>query len=254
MGQAEAWQPKSYLEAQADMLPRDILEATCEQMEVLVQLGYVICFGVLRPRIGIFFFIITLFRVRANAWGLLRDSRRPFPETSDGLGVRNELLSSLLEFSVLSISILLTLINGDARFVQSHETGLQPYRCLEPYMVAPSGSMDPVRLILMAIVVKYLLTLLQSVVRQLLPRESAKAASVGKRRGLLLKQLRDSLLGVKEELCETQNSDEDARQPERLIRDWIAGAQQLDMDDEDFEPAAAAKQEKDSSITVQASA
>jgi hypothetical protein len=249
----EAWQPRSYLEAQAAMPQRGSLDSVCDQSEVIIQLGYVLCFGILRPRIALVFLAISLLRVRSNAWSLLDDVRRPFPEMSQGLGVVNDVLSWLVAFAVLSSSALLVLINADAGFVGVAQSSMSPHRFLEAYVLAPTGDMDVVRLLLMIIVAKYVLTVLQASVRPMLPVESSAIASGRKQRGYLLKQLRDSLLGVREELCEAQPGEE-TRQPERLIRDWVAGAQQLDMDDEDFEPAAAAKLGKEGTSGAEATA
>merc|ERR1719486_116404 len=97
----------------------------------------------------------------------------------------------------------------------------------------------------MIVALKYILTLIQSMVRMIVPTEGMAITTARKRQGHVLKQLRDYVLGVKEELAEPQQGDEQAKSPEQLIRAWVAGAQQLDMDDEDFEPAAAAKLEKE---------
>jgi hypothetical protein len=254
MGHAEAWQPRSYLEAQSQMPPRDKLQIVCDQLDVVIQLGYVLFFGVLRPRISILFLCISLIRVHAHAWGLLGDNRRPFPEATHGLGVRNEVLCKLISFSTLPASMLLVLINSDGPFVGSwigSDSNPRPSRFLEPYVLERSGDVDPVRMLIMIVAMKYILTLLQSGIHPLVPYESSATAHAQKWRSQLLKQLRDYVLGVKEELAEPQQGDEHARSPEQLIRDWVAGAQQLDMDDEDFEPAAAAKLDKETPASPQ---
>jgi hypothetical protein len=244
----DAWQPRSYLEAQVQMPPRDRLQTLCDQLDVLIQLGYVLCFGILRPRIAIVLLFISLFRVRAHAWGLLSDTRRPYPETSQGLGPRNEVLGMLVSFAALSSSILLVLVNSDGPFGEtSAADGKNTLRSqlLDPYILEDTGELNPIKLSLMIVAIKYILTLLQSSAQQFIPLESDTTVNARKWQSQLSKQLRDTVLGVKEELAEPQQGEEQSKSPEQLIRDWVAGAQQLDMDDEDFEPAATAKLEKE---------
>jgi hypothetical protein len=246
----DAWQPRSYLEAQVQMPPRDRLQTLCDQLDVLIQLGYVLCFGILRPRIAIVLLFISLFRVRAHAWGLLSDTRRPYPETSQGLGPRNEVLGMLVSFAALSSSILLVLVNCDGPFgqvgglLEDGKSSMQS-KLLDTYILDETGELNPIKLSFMIVAIKYILTLLQSTAQQFIPLESDTTVNARKWQSQLSKQLRDTVLGVKEELAEPQQGEEQSKSPEQLIRDWVAGAQQLDMDDEDFEPAATAKLEKE---------
>jgi hypothetical protein len=246
MGHGEAWQPRSYIEAQAQMPPRDRLQMMTDYMDIVIQLGYVLLFGALRPRIALLLLCVTIFRVHGHAWELLADTRRPFPEAAQGLGARKEVLNTVVSLSVFSTSIILVLINSDPPFAGAEASAaLGPSRLLEPYVIEQGGDVDPVRLLIMIVAMKCVLSFVQSLVRPLVPRESRAIANARKWQCYLLKQLRENVLGVKEELAEPQKGEEQAKSPEQLIRAWVVGAQQLDMDDEDFEPAAAAKLDKE---------
>jgi len=155
-----------------------------------------------------------------------------------------ELLAIL---AALSSSILLVLINSNGPFVQSSVDGegLMQSQLFNPYVLEDTGELNLVKLSLIIVAIKYVLTLLQSTAQHIVPLDSETTVNARKWQSQLSKQLRDTVLGVKEELAEPQHGEEQAKTPEQLIRDWVAGAQQLDMDDEDFEPAAAAKLDKE---------
>jgi len=221
------------LEEQAQMPPYSDIENICEQLEMLIQLGYILCCGLLSPKLGVAFLGVNLLRIRVWARSLLRGIRRPFPEGATGRTVWNRVLCAIIWLSVVSTSALLTIVNSDPSVYGSEGAVIAGKYFLRAYVVTGDDSNpDFVRLLLVLVTMKYTLGLLQAFVRSLFPEERASTVSAQMSRKWLLSQLRD-VVSVKEDMCEQQEAKDLA--PETIIRDWIAGARPLGADDNDFE-------------------
>jgi len=102
----------SFPEAQAKMLEYTPTEEIYDRMDVWVELGYVLFFGLIVPDIILLFLVSNLMRVHALGWKLSYTMRRPLPDGSDGIGNTFRKIFKAMAQVAVGSNIVLLLINN----------------------------------------------------------------------------------------------------------------------------------------------
>lgn len=103
-----------YPEAQAKMNEYSLAEEITDRMDVWVELGYVLFFGLVAPEVILLFLLSNLFRIHATGWKLAVTMRRPFPEGSAGIGKSFSTIFSIMSHCAVASNIVLLLIQNSA--------------------------------------------------------------------------------------------------------------------------------------------
>lgn len=107
----------SLLEQQAKADPYLGEDATCDYLQVMFPLAFIVMFSMVRPLIVLLAFIAMGTQVRADAWKLCSAYRRVFPERVPGIGVWNRVLFLLGGVSIcVNLGLIMTQVNIERIF------------------------------------------------------------------------------------------------------------------------------------------
>mmetsp|Transcript_58105 Transcript_58105/g.138234 ORF Transcript_58105/g.138234 Transcript_58105/m.138234 type:complete len:1087 (-) Transcript_58105:131-3391(-) len=128
---------RSYPEAQSRLPEYTELEAIADRMDVIVELGYVLFFGLVAPEVVLLFIMSTMIRLHAMGWKLVLAMRRPFPSAASGLGVAFEHVQVIMSQAAVACNVVLILITNAAR-----PADYDLFQWLRGTLTTPDESMD----------------------------------------------------------------------------------------------------------------
>mmetsp|Transcript_37423 Transcript_37423/g.68461 ORF Transcript_37423/g.68461 Transcript_37423/m.68461 type:complete len:795 (-) Transcript_37423:86-2470(-) len=106
---------RSYPEAQSRLPEYKVVHAIADRMDLVVELGYVLFFGLVAPEVVILFVLSAMIRLHVLGLRLVHAMRRPFPYTSSGLGVVFGHVQVIMAQAAVACNVVLILLSNASR-------------------------------------------------------------------------------------------------------------------------------------------
>jgi len=106
---------RSYPEAQSRLPEYKVVHAIADRMDLVVELGYVLFFGLVAPEVVILFVLSAMIRLHVLGLRLVHAMRRPFPYSSSGLGVVFEHVQVIMAQAAVACNVVLILLSNASR-------------------------------------------------------------------------------------------------------------------------------------------
>jgi len=101
-------------EAQAKMPEYGLAEEIADRVWAIIELGYVLLFGLAAPEVLTLFLLSNVIHVRMLGWKLTHTLRRPFPHCADGIGgIFHSIYQLICRLAVVCNIVLVLMYNSE---------------------------------------------------------------------------------------------------------------------------------------------